>query len=102
MKQTSKRKGISFSEALANVNTHKRKGPGFYRLQEVIDTLDDAECEAFFELLYDKNYPVRRLWLALDAVGIKVHQNTVYQWAYLHRKKQLIFPNGKVMKGNRS
>jgi hypothetical protein len=103
MKQTRNRKGISFSEALANVNRkNNHKGPGFYRLQEVIDRLDDVESEAFFGLLYDKKYPIRRLWLALNAVGIKVHYNTVYKWAQLHRNKQIIFPNGKVMRGKRS
>lgn len=97
---------MSLSEALSETEQQtKPKGPGLFKLQEVIDRLDldnDSASEVFFELLYDKNYPARRLWLALNKMGISCHYNSVLKWRELHTSHKLIFPNGKVSLGTRS
>ncbi len=102
MKQTKKRKAISFSEALSQAGQQGRRGPGLHKLQQVMDMLEESQdSEVFFELLYDKNFPARRLWLAINKMGIKTSYQSVLRWRELHTSKNLIFQNGKVLIGKR-
>jgi hypothetical protein len=102
MKQTKKRKAISFSEALSQAGQQGRRGPGLHKLQQVMDMLEESQdSEVFFELLYDKRFPARRLWLAINKMGIKTSYQSVLRWRELHTSKNLIFQNGKVLIGKR-